>query len=214
MILVGNPVRTTLAQCEAGQAKSLLHLNGAKPVIYITGSSLGAKKINEIVVNTLPHLLERFEIIHQCGPAHRDDIAALVQKEYRADLLRDYHLFGWLNEEEQCAAYAACSLIIARGSASTIFEIAQTGKPSIIVPLSGSAANHQFENANAYARHGAAVALDEQNLTPNLFLETIFGIMTNEEKRLTMRDAALAFAKPDAAKVIAQELFEFSLRRA
>ncbi|MDP3963210.1 MAG: UDP-N-acetylglucosamine--N-acetylmuramyl-(pentapeptide) pyrophosphoryl-undecaprenol N-acetylglucosamine transferase [bacterium] len=211
--LVGNPVRPQLAQSDANSAKSLLRLDGKKPILYITGSSLGAQKINEIVVNTLPHLLERYEIIHQCGRAHVDELSDLVRKEYRAELLHDYHLYGFLNESEQSAAYAASDLIIARGSASTIFEIAQAGKPSIVIPLSSAAANHQFENASAYAKHGAAVVLDEQNLTPNLFLEAIANLMESEERRLTMREAAIQFAKPDAAKNIADELFEFALRQ-
>ena len=115
-----------------------------------------------------------------------------------------------MNEAEQCAAYAVSDLIIARGSASTIFEIAQAGKPSIVIPLASAAANHQFENANAYAKCGAAVVLDEQNLTPNLFLEAIERIMTSDEKRITMREAARQFAKPDAARNIAEELFAFA----
>ena len=64
-------------------------------------------------------------------------------------------------------------MIISRSGSGSIFEIAAVGKPSILVPLPGSAANHQSKNAYAYAENGSAIVIEQENLTPNFFIENI-----------------------------------------
>ena len=209
----GNPVRATLARCTVEQGRSILNVRYAKPVLFITGGSQGAQRINDVVINTLPHLLERYEVVHQCGSASLEEIQSITQKEYKAELLQSYHVFGLLNEEQMSAAYAVSDLVVSRAGASNIFEIAQAGKPSVIIPIQNSANNHQTENAHAYAAAGACAVLDEQNLSQNLFLEIISGITGDRERMHAMSQAARAFAKPDAADAIAQEIFAFVKRR-
>jgi len=212
-MLTGNPVRASLTRCAVEQGRSVLHIQYTKPILFITGGSQGAQKINDVVVNTLPQLLERYEVIHQCGVSLLEGIKEIVQKEYKPEFLQSYHVYGLLNEEEISAAYAIANLVISRAGASNIFEIAQAGKPSVIIPIANSANNHQAENAHAYAAAEACMVLDEQNLTQNLFLEIIAGITTNKERMYAMSQAARAFAKPNAADVIAREIFEFAQRR-
>ncbi len=211
-VQVGNPVREGLFTCTREDARKFLNIRFTKPLLLVLGGSQGAQKINEIVVNTLPHLLERYEIIHQCGPGNLEEVRELTAKEYKPELLQGYHLAGFLGEKELCAAYGACDLVISRAGANSIFEVARAGKPSIIIPLSGSASNHQFENAHNYAKGGACIVLDEQNLSPNLFLEAIASVMNDGAKQKVMSDAAKAFSRPDAALQIAEELFDFALR--
>ncbi|MDO8557618.1 MAG: UDP-N-acetylglucosamine--N-acetylmuramyl-(pentapeptide) pyrophosphoryl-undecaprenol N-acetylglucosamine transferase [bacterium] len=208
-IQTGNPVREELFGCAREDSRETFNVRFRKPLLLVLGGSQGAQKINDIVVNTLPHLLERYEIIHQCGLGNFEEIKELAAKEYKSELLQGYHPFGLLKEGELCAAYGACDLIISRAGANSIYEIARTGKPSIIIPLSSSAGNHQFENAHAYAKHGACTVLDEQNLAPNLFLETIASIMNDEAKIAAMSAAAKEFSRPRAALTIAENLFEF-----
>jgi UDP-N-acetylglucosamine--N-acetylmuramyl-(pentapeptide) pyrophosphoryl-undecaprenol N-acetylglucosamine transferase len=210
---LGNPVRKELAAMGREDGRKLLNLRFSKQVLFITGGSQGALKINDIIINTLPHLLERYEIIHQCGEAHMDELKAIAEKEYKPELLMGYHIYGNMHEDEQAAALGSSDLVVSRAGATSIFEIAQSGKPSIIIPLSSSAGNHQFENANEYAKSGSCVVLDEQNLTPNLFIGVVSELAQNAEKMLAMSEAALRFARPNAAADIAQEIFDYVKRR-
>jgi len=99
-------------------------------------------------------------------------------------------------------------LIIARAGSGLIFEIAASSKPAIIIPLPWAAQDHQKQNAYEYAKSGAAIVVEEQNLKPNLFSDLIFRLLDNKEKLAAMRQAAQAFAKPKAAEQIAQYLLQ------
>jgi UDP-N-acetylglucosamine--N-acetylmuramyl-(pentapeptide) pyrophosphoryl-undecaprenol N-acetylglucosamine transferase len=151
--------------------------------------------------------LEKFELIHQCGEKNINEIeltAQIIVKE--KGLIKYYHPKGFLSEEELKHAYAASHLVISRAGAGAIFEIAAVGKPSILLPLLEAAQDHQAQNANAYAKTGAAVVMESKNPTPALLFSKIVFLFSHHEKLKEMSKAALAFSKPDAAKTIAEEL--------
>jgi UDP-N-acetylglucosamine--N-acetylmuramyl-(pentapeptide) pyrophosphoryl-undecaprenol N-acetylglucosamine transferase len=100
-------------------------------------------------------------------------------------------------------------LILSRSGSGSIFEIAAVGKPSIMVPLPSAAGDHQAKNAYAYAQTGAAEVMEQQNLAPNFFMEKVQILFLHEDLLEQMRQAALAFAKPLAAREIAREILEF-----
>ena len=89
-----------------------------------------------------------------------------------------------------------------------MFEIAALGKPSVLIPLSEAAQNHQIENAYAYQRTGACIVLEENNLTPHFFLERVRYLLSDKTELQKMSQAALNFAKPEAARVIAQYIID------
>ena len=111
-----------------------------------------------------------------------------------------------LNEIELKHAYSAADLIVSRAGSSSIFEIAALGKPSILIPLSSAANDHQSKNAYEYAKNGAAAIIEQENLTPNFFIEKIRSLLSHPE---AMQQAALEFARPLAARAIAREILEF-----
>ena len=125
------------------------------------------------------------------------------------DLDKYYHPIGFLDEEQTKHAYAAADFIISRAGASGIFEIAAVGKPSILIPLPCAAGDHQSKNAYAYAETGAAEIVEQENLTPNFFMEKLQLLFLHPEKLEQMQQAALDFAKPLAARAIAREILEF-----
>ena len=102
-------------------------------------------------------------------------------------------------------AAGASDLIVSRGG-STIFEIALWGVPSIIIPLSSAAGDHQRKNAFSYARSGAAVVIEEGNLTPSILSAEIRRIIDDGERSEKMKAAALGFSDTDAAHKIAEAL--------
>ena len=120
-----------------------------------------------------------------------------------------YHPSGFLNEQQMADAYAVADIIVTRAGAGSIFELAALGKPSILIPLPESAQNHQYKNAYNYARAGATLVVEQANVTPHFILERIKYLFAHPEEYKRMSEAAFAFARPKAAKIIAEYIFAF-----
>ena len=146
-----------------------------KPTVFITGGSQGAQTINEVVDLARFELEKTFTIIHQ-----KDGMWSVQQ-------MRD--------------AYAAADVVVSRAG-SAIFEIAALGKPAILIPLKGSAQEHQMQNALEFAKHGAIV-MDQDNLLPHVLISEI---QRAYDQRATLSEQIKAFSKPNAATIVAQEL--------
>jgi UDP-N-acetylglucosamine--N-acetylmuramyl-(pentapeptide) pyrophosphoryl-undecaprenol N-acetylglucosamine transferase len=204
MILTGNPVRIELLEGTKEEARRLFEIKSQKPVILILGGSQGAQRMNDKILETLNELLKNFEVIHQAGENNFRQVKAEVKVIENKDLKDSYHLIPFLKEETLKQAYAICDLIVSRAGSGSIFEIAALGKPSILVPLPEAAQNHQVENAYSYSQNGSTVVLEEPNFTHNFFLEKLKFIFSHPEELEKMAKAAKEFAKPEAAKSIAE----------
>ncbi len=209
MILTGNPVRRELLEGTKEEARQLFGIGTQKPVIFVLGGSQGAQRINDKILEILPQLLEKFEIIHQIGEKNSDQVKAEVKVVVGADLEKSFHPVPFLKEEVLKQAYAVCDLIVSRAGSGSIFEIAALGKPSILIPLPEAAQNHQVENAYSYGQNGAAVVLEESNFTPNFFMEKLKFLFSHPKELEKMSKAAKEFAKPAAAKLIAQHILDY-----
>ncbi len=209
MVLIGNPIRKEVLDGNPDSARDLLRLSGGRPVVFISGGSQGAQRVNDMILAILPDLIENFEILHQTGENNFTRIKAEAAITLKGGGQEYYHLFPFLREEGQKQAYAAASIIVSRAGSGMIFEIAAMGKPSILIPLPEAAQNHQVKNAYAYASSGAAVVLEQENLTPNFFLEKLKFLSSHPEEMKKMSLAALSFARPEAARKIAEYLFNF-----
>ena len=208
-ILTGNPIRKEILTGSKQEAARLFHLAGDRPLVFILGGSQGAQKINDLVLLLLNDTLNDFEIIHQTGEKNFEQVRAEAKTVADPSKETYYHPTPFLKETELRHAYAACNFIVNRAGSGSIFEIAALGKPSILIPLAGAAQNHQVENAYAYAKNGAAIILEEANLTPHFFLEKLKSLFANPQELANMSRSALAFAKPEAAHFIAQYLIEY-----
>ena len=229
--LLGAPIRKRILGGNTQEAREFFGVFSDRPVLFITGGSQGAKVINETVIQILPELLERYEIIHQVGGANFDEVVLET-----ASLLKGppagraggpsprgapgpakggpeayYHIVAALDEVEMRSAYLLADLVISRAGATTIYEIAAWGKPSIVIPLKNAAQDHQRENAYEYAAGGAAVVIEEENLTPTVLAHEIATILADEERRAKMSYAAQAFSRPGAAEAIAREIIAVGL---
>lgn len=208
-ILVGNPIRKELLEGDRKTAQELFDLTFQKPIILFEGGSQGAEAINDFVLSILPELLKEFEIIHFCGRKNLESVTAESQVVVQKDLEKFYHPLGFLDEEKIKHALTAVDFIISRSGSGSIFEIAALGKPSILIPLPTSAGDHQSKNAYAYSLTGAAEIVEQENLTRNLFLDKIHYIFLHPDKIEKMKESALRFSKPLAAKSIAREILEY-----
>jgi len=209
VVVTGNPIRKEILEGDRQKAGEIFGLTLSKPILLVMGGSQGAEPINDFILLILNALLRDYEIIHVAGPANAKAVSAEAQVVCDENLAKYYHAIGFLDEEKLKHALKVADLIISRSGSGSIFEIAATGKPSIIIPLPTSAADHQSKNAYAYSLHGACTVIEQDNLSQNLFIDTIKLMFLHPEKIQQMSQAALTFAKPMAAKAIAREILEF-----
>ncbi|MFA5878039.1 MAG: undecaprenyldiphospho-muramoylpentapeptide beta-N-acetylglucosaminyltransferase [Candidatus Staskawiczbacteria bacterium] len=207
--LVGNPIRSEILGGSKDEATDLFDLTLKKPVLLFSGGSQGAEAINDFVLRVLNGLLESFEVIHLCGFNNLKNVQNEAQVIINADLEKYYHPYAFLDEEKLRHAYRAAELVISRAGSGCIFEIAALGLPSILVPLPWAAGDHQARNAFVYAETGAAIVMEQDNLTPNFFLEKVRYLFAKSGGLDQMKEQAIRFAKPLAAKAIARNILEY-----
>jgi UDP-N-acetylglucosamine--N-acetylmuramyl-(pentapeptide) pyrophosphoryl-undecaprenol N-acetylglucosamine transferase len=211
--LTGLPLRKDLFGGDRELAATLFGIGGEKPITLILGGSQGAQAINELIIQGLRRLLTFTELIHQTGEKNFKEVQAEGMAEIHsmddAEKTR-WHTLPFLDETELRAAYLLADVIISRAS-STIFEIALTGKPSILIPLPDAAQDHQRKNAYAYARAGACTVIEQENLTPNILIREIEKILENKELAARLGEGAKKFAKPDASETIAREILRLAI---
>ncbi len=212
LVFTGNPIREALlhmAEAQMPHEKVAIGFKDEAPLLFIVSGSQGAARINRFLFDNFELLLQEFQIYHQVGPSNTEDaefFAASALQSFDENMKRRYKMAGFLSLREMQAAYAAADIVLSRAGASGIFEIAAFGKPSLLIPLQGSANDHQRLNAYEYAKGGAAVVVEESNLTPHVVVDQAVRILKDKNLYGSMSAAAKAFSKPDAAKMIAREL--------
>ncbi|MEX0673115.1 MAG: UDP-N-acetylglucosamine--N-acetylmuramyl-(pentapeptide) pyrophosphoryl-undecaprenol N-acetylglucosamine transferase [Candidatus Paceibacterota bacterium] len=203
----GQPVREHIQKPIKEGARDHFGITSDVPVLLILGGSQGAQNINSAIINVLPQLLNEYVVIHQTGEGNLEEtseVARAILHEHEHG--ERYIPVGSLNSTEMAYAAGAASLVISRAG-STIFEIAQWGIPSIIIPIEDSNGDHQRTNAFSYARIGAASVVEESNLTVNILPSEIRRILKQPEVYEQMKKSTQFFVYPDAAEIIANELY-------
>ncbi len=208
--LTGQPIRKNILHGDEVGAYEFYKLASNLPIILVIGGSQGAEIINNIILDVLPDLLSKYQIIHQTGVNNIDDVVGRSKliMENNNNLGR-YIPLPYLNNLATRMAAGIATIVISRAG-SAIFEIASWGIPSIIIPISNSNGDHQKKNAYNYARCGACEVIDEANLTPHLLISEIDKLINNKEKLSVMKSSALEFASPDAADKIADEAIKIA----
>ena len=211
VVFTGNPVRKNLAQGDKNSAREYFNLYEPKPTILILGGSQGAKIINEVIVSSLVVLAEKFNIIHQCGESQlesvKKDVDTILQEgtqQYSALLKTYYRYYSFLDENQYILAFSIADIVISRAGSGALFEIAQAGKPAIIIPISQSPGDHQYLNALEFGLFGGQL-LEESNLNRESLIHRIENILKPENYDL-ITEKIKTFAKPDAADKIAESL--------
>lgn len=204
-IATGYPVRAGLQAVDRAEAHRRLNLDPALKTVLVFGGSRGARRINQAVAAVAGELLELAQLIHISG---RLDIAAMKQQRLTlpAVLRERYHLFAYLHEE-MIDALAAADLVVSRAGAATLGEFPAAGVPAVLVPYPHAGA-HQAENAAVLAEAGGAVIVPDAELTAERLLSTVHTLLTDETRLATMRANMSRLARPDAARQIANLLWE------
>ncbi len=210
--LTGNPVRKEFFVRKKEGAKEFFGFEDKIKTVFVTGGSQGAQIINDNLLDVLPELLKGYQIIHQCGKNNLKEVENRVSVLMESSVYKPrYRIYDYLDVNGMRMAYGASDLIVSRAGAASIFEIAASGLPSIIVPLADSAQDHQRENAYAYAKSGAAEVIEQNNLTPHVLRSEIEGLLNNKDKLQKMSEEAKKFSKPDAAEKIAREIIRLAI---
>lgn len=208
--LTGVPLRQAFLE-PAANPHAELGIPADKPVLFVTGGSSGAVRVNNLILNSLDELLPHFTIVHQTGKANAADVeksaATLITDQ---PLLEHYFVRGNMTGKEMDLVQSAATIIISRAGAGTIYEIARKGKPSILIPIPEEISHDQRSNAYEYARTGAAFVIEEKNLVDDLLVNEIRRIMEDQQRYRTMSMAARQFAKDDAAEQLAAILISIA----
>lgn len=187
-------------------------LDPHRKVILIIGGSQGSQFLNDLVVDSLPDLLDLAQVVHITGAKHFKDTylrAQTVLKTKKPQKINDYHGFHSLPNEEIIYLMKIADLIISRAGSSSIFEIAAVQKPSILIPIDKNTAGlHQSLNATIYFKYNACLILEEKNATPHMLLTAVKKILQNKELIEKMKNGAKNFAKIFASRQIAEYLIK------
>ncbi len=210
--LTGIPIRRGLKGGTPDAARAQLGLDASVPTVLILGGSSGSARINEAVLSGLIDMVGSLNIIHQTGRAEFAEIERTA-KVILADNpnASRYHVFDFLSLESLRNAGAAASVIVSRAGAGSIAELSMLQKPAILIPIPESVSHDQRTNAYTYARTGAAVVLEEQNLTPHLLASEAKRIAADQALSASMSRAGAAFMPADAADLIAEEAIRIGL---
>lgn len=201
--LTGNPLRQGLDRIEEELPEP--------GQILVFGGSRGARAINEAMVASLPELLswpEPPQIIHQTG----EEDYRQVKQAYKAAGYRNADIVPFI--ENMAAAYAQSSLIVCRAGATSLAELTVCGRPAILIPFPYAAGDHQNANARALERAGAAVVLQQKDLSGFRLATELRVLLADRGQLQLMAQRGRSIARPDAAaKILAecQKLFDRSI---
>jgi UDP-N-acetylglucosamine--N-acetylmuramyl-(pentapeptide) pyrophosphoryl-undecaprenol N-acetylglucosamine transferase len=178
----------------------------ARPKLLVFGGSQGARILNTHVPRVAAELLDglpELTILHQSGGKNLEATRAAYAAS-GADLAR-VEVLPFI--ENMPSRFAEASLVMCRSGASTVAELAAAGKPSLLVPFAAAADAHQKRNAEAMVAGGAALMLEEPEMTaPGRLVGTLAGLLKDQARLQAMGEAARLLARPDAAQRIADRL--------
>ena len=185
---------------------SLKHPTNSAPHLLVFGGSQVARIFNINLPQLIAPLLNSVSgltVLHQSG-ARNVDQTQLAYAASGADPSR-WQVQAFL--DDMPAQFAEADLVMARSGASSVAELAAAGKPSLLVPFAAAADEHQKRNAEAMVHAGAALMLEEPDLSvPCKLLAALTGLLTDPNRLATMAAAARTQAHPDAAERIADRL--------
>jgi UDP-N-acetylglucosamine--N-acetylmuramyl-(pentapeptide) pyrophosphoryl-undecaprenol N-acetylglucosamine transferase len=194
--VTGYPVRRAVRAAARSAARQSLELDPAAPVVLIFGGSRGARSINRAVYGSAERLLSRTEIVHVTGAAGLAD-AERARAALPEALRAKYHVHAFLDDDEMASALASSDLAVSRAGASILGEYPARGLPAVLVPLP-IAGGHQWANAAVLTEAGAARAVTDGDLNPELLLSVVSDLLDAPDQLSAMRRAALSLDRPDA----------------
>jgi len=197
-LLTGNPIQKKFSDMNLKNQKISAE---KKFSILILGGSQGAKRLNEVLPDCIAMIGDKnISVIHQTG---KTDYDAVLNKY--SELNIDASVYEFVDDIQD--HYAAADLIVARSGAGTLAEICSIGRASILVPFPFATHNHQYHNAKVLQEYGAALLIEDEKLDcKNLSLA--IKELLDRSKLKNMAEKAKDLGKPDASKLIVENMYE------
>lgn len=172
ILVTGNPVRKEIISASQKEARTKLKLDD-RPVILSFGGSLGARKVNEAVLDLIANTSKNneFQHIHAYGQYGSWFLPKLEEKGVKISKHPNFDIREYINDMPTCLA--AADLVICRAGAITLSELQIQGKASILIPSPNVAENHQYHNAMAMVNNKAASIIEEKDLTGEILIKKV-----------------------------------------
>lgn len=195
-VLTGSPIREELSKGNKLAGLELCGFTANKPVIMVTGGSLGAANVNKAVRDALPRLLEDFQVVHLCGKDKVDNLLLNTP---------GYKQFEYIKSEMK-DLFAMADLVISRAGANAICELLALKKPNILIPLPASSSRgDQILNAKSFEAQGFSIVINEDDLTTDLLVDKVHELYFSKQ---TYHDAMGKSGQMDSIKTIVQLINE------
>jgi len=208
IVKTGNPVRQNLldAKIDKAEAVKSFGLDPTKRTILIIGGSLGARTMNESVLQHIEDIRSnpKVQFILQTGKYYSETVQEALAKEDEVANLKVMDFIANMDE-----AYAAADLVVSRAGASSISELCLLQKPCILVPSPNVAEDHQTKNAMALSTKGAAILVrdaEAQNQLVPLAIKTVLDATQLQQ----LGENAGKLAYHNSAQIIAEEVFKLA----
>ncbi|MCR5158144.1 MAG: undecaprenyldiphospho-muramoylpentapeptide beta-N-acetylglucosaminyltransferase [Prevotella sp.] len=207
IMLTGNPVRQALLDSKVTREEALrsFGLDPARKTILLVGGSLGARTINESVMQHLGEIaVSGLQFIWQTGKYYSRQIAEELKQKGRPDCLVVCDFIA-----DMAAAYRAADLVISRAGASSISEFCLIGQPVILVPSPNVAEDHQTKNAMALVNRQAALYVKDSE-APEKLIRLAIATVRDDARLKSLSENVLKMALPDSAVIIAKEVIKLA----
>ena len=203
LVLTGNPVRKDIENLDAKllDAKTYFKVSKNEKVILVLGGSLGAKSINEGILNSINTINDQpIKLLWQVGKRYFES----VENQLNQINIPNVEALAFIKRMD--LAYSLADIVISRAGALSISELTLAGKPSILVPSPNVSEDHQTKNAMSLVNKSAAVLIKD-NQTDSL-LRTAMNLLKDENKLNNISQNAKKMGKPNASEDIVNEIFK------
>lgn len=202
-LVTGRPVPAEVLAADRDAARRRFEVSGEARCLLVFGGSQGARSVNLAAIEAFAERAgRRFHVIHVCG---RRDFEGLERQLGAAVEADGYTLLAY--EPNLGDVLAASDLVVAR-SGGSVFEVAATGRPAVLVPYPHATADHQTVNAEWMRRGGAATVVPDAELDADRLAAEVAAILGDPDRLAQMAAASRALARPDAAAAIADQVLE------
>ena len=205
LVLTGNPVRKDIQNLETklSEAKKYFKVSKNEKVILVLGGSLGAKSINEGIINSI-HTIKghNIKLIWQVGKRYFE----AIEDQLNQIKIPNVNVFAFIKRMD--LAYSLADVVISRAGALSISELTLAGKPSILVPSPNVSEDHQTKNAMSLVVKSAAILIKDNQT--NLLLNTAIELLKDENQLNRVSQNAKKMGKPNATQDIVNEIFKLN----
>jgi UDP-N-acetylglucosamine--N-acetylmuramyl-(pentapeptide) pyrophosphoryl-undecaprenol N-acetylglucosamine transferase len=168
----GSPIRHAILHGDPSKGLAFTNLEGEKPVLMMTGGSLGAKDLNKCLRDSLKELTATFDVVHLCGKGHMD---------HDFDHYEGYRQYEFIGSEMP-DLYAIADVLISRAGSNTITELLALRKPNLLIPLPvAQSRGDQLVNAASFEESGYSMVLHQENMTPETLTKSVLYLLNHPE---------------------------------